>query len=113
MGARYFADVLEINIENLNQRDRNGREMVSTKARNMLAAIVTAYRQAPGAASATGTAWGALNAVTYYGTHVKTVRDTCDDGAAVARVSSNMTGDAAKLKARALAILADRVAVAA
>lgn len=108
--ARYFADVLEINIEDLNKTDRAGKPVLSTKSRNMLAALTDAYRTAPGAAVATGTAWGALNAVTYYATHQKTCRDTCGDGVEITRIASNMTGDAAALKASALAILAKRYA---
>jgi len=106
--ARYFADVLEINIADLNRVDASGKNVLSTKARNMLDTLTAAYRSAPGAAVANGTAWGALNAVTYYATHQKTVRDTKGDGATMARVASNMTGDSARLKARALDMLAKR-----
>jgi hypothetical protein len=53
---------------------------------------------------ASGTLWGALNAVTYYATHQKTVRDTSGTGTEAARVASNLDGDAAKLKLKALAV---------
>lgn len=105
--ARYFASVLEINIDDLGKKTVNGKDAVSTKSRNMLTALTNAYETAPGAAIATGSAWGALNAVTYYATHEKTVRDTTDDGATLARIASNISGDSAKLKHRALQMLSD------
>ena len=111
--ARYFADVLEINVEDLGKFQANGKSLVSTKSRNMLAELASAYGSAPGAAMATGTAWGALNAVTYYATHVKTVRDMTNSGTEAARVSSNFGGDASKLKTRALELAARSLAVAA
>lgn len=110
--TRFFADVLEINIADLGKKKSNGGKLVSTKAENMLRELAAAYSSAPGAGMASGTAWGALNAVTYYATHIKTVRDMSGSGADAARVSSNLDGDAAKLKARALAMAAN-LAVAA
>ena len=100
--AKYFSDVLEINIKDLGKVDVNGKALISTKSQNMLEALATAYRNAPGAVGASGNMWGCLNAVTYYATHEKTVRDTCNDGNLVARVASNIMGDSAKLKQRAL-----------
>lgn len=111
--ARYFADVLEINIEDLDKKNVNGKKLVSARAQNMLASLTKAYKEAPGAAIAHGTAWGALHAVTYYATHEKGIRDTMQDGEECARAASNMTGDAAKLKARALQLVQSRMAVAA
>lgn len=111
---RYFADVLEIDAAQLGVVSASGKKLISTKSENMLATLAAAYGNAPGAAMATGTLWGAVNAVTYYATHQKTVRDTCGDGAESARVASNLYGDAAKLKSRALELAAARlVAVAA
>lgn len=111
--ARYFGDVLEIDIAQLNQVDPQGRPMISTKSKNMLSALSAAYDSAPGSAWAHGNVWGALNAVTYYATHAKTCRDTSGAGAAAARYASNLDGDAAKLKARAMALAGQMVAVAA
>lgn len=107
--SRYFADVLEINIADLGKVTANGKKVVSTKSENMLRALAAAYNSAPGAAIAAGTAWGALNAVTYYATHEKTVRDHHADGEDAARVASNLNGDAAKLKLRALQLAANYV----
>lgn len=111
--SRYFADVLEINIDKLGTFKADGSKAISTKSENMLRELAAAYSSAPGAGSASGTAWGALNAVTYYATHVKTVRDMTNSGADAARVASNLNGDAAKLKLRALEIAANRFAIAA
>lgn len=111
--TRYFADVLEIDISKLNQQNVNGKDLVSARAKNMLTALTNAYRKAPGADMAKGTAWGALHAVTYFATHEKTVRDTKGDGDEVARASSNMLGSAHDLKTRALRLVMDRTRVAA
>lgn len=111
--SRYFADVLEIDIARLGAKTADGKKAISTKAENMLRELAGAYNSAPGSAMATGTAWGALNAVTYYATHVKTIRDMTGSGADAARVASNMNGDASKLKLRALQLAANTLAVAA
>lgn len=111
--SRYFADVLEINIEKLGTFKSDGSKAISTKSQNMLRELAAAYSSAPGAGMASGTAWGALNAVTYYATHVKTIRDMTNSGANAARVASNLNGDAAKLKLRALTLAANPVAIAA
>ncbi len=109
--ARYFADVLEIDIADLNKTKANGKPALSTKSQNMLATLTNAYQSAPGAQTAKGSIWGALNAVTYFATHEKTCRDTSGDGPEVTRIASNMTGDSARLKARALALAAQRSSV--
>jgi phage/plasmid-like protein (TIGR03299 family) len=111
--SRFFANVLEINIEDLGKFKADGSKLISTKSQNMLKELADAYSNAPGAAIATGTAWGALNAVTYYATHIKTCRDTSGSGNDAARVASNLNGDAAKLKMRALELAAQSFAMAA
>lgn len=105
--GRYFADVLEINFEDLGRVQPNGNPLVSAKARNQLGELTRAYGNAPGATLAAGSAWGALNAVTYYATHIKGVRDTSGSGTEAARFASNLDGDAAGLKARALQLAAN------
>jgi phage/plasmid-like protein (TIGR03299 family) len=111
--SRFFANVLEINIADLGKFKADGSKLISTKSQNMLKELADAYSNAPGAAIATGTAWGALNAVTYYATHIKTCRDTSGSGENAARVASNLNGDAAKLKMRALELAAQSLAIAA
>lgn len=109
---RTFADCLSINIEDLNRTDaKTGEPVVSTRARNMLDALLASYKHAPGAQ--TGNAWGVLNGVTHYADHVRTVRDTTGAGNAAARLTASMIGDGARLKARALDMLTSRVALAA
>jgi hypothetical protein len=101
---RFFADVVKINLEDLNRNDpKTGKPVVATKARNMLDALHASYKHAPGAGQ--GTAWDALNAVTHFATHVRTVRDTAGDGTEGARVASNMFGDSATMKREAMARL--------
>jgi phage/plasmid-like protein (TIGR03299 family) len=104
--ARYFADVLEFNIADLNRTNANGKKLVSTKTQNIVNQLLASYANAPGADMAMGTAWGAFNAVTYYATHLKTVRDTSGSGESAARVASNLNGDAAQMKLRALQLAA-------
>ena len=108
--ARFFADVLEINLADLGKSDKAGNKLISPRAENMLTRLTEAYKDGPGARGASGTLWGAVNAVTYYATHEKTCRDTTDDGAMLARVASNMVGDSAALKRRAVALASARVA---
>lgn len=108
--SRLFADVLAINIEDLNRVDSEGKPVVSTRSRNMLSDLLASYKNAPGADIARGTAWGALNAVTHYATHIKTVRDTASEGNGAARTFSNMYGDSARIKAEALALLTEKIA---
>lgn len=111
--VRFFGDVLEIDIAQLNHVKPDGRQVISTKSRNMLSALSAAYDTAPGSKWAHGSVWGALNAVTYFATHAKTCRDTSGSGAGAARYASNLDGDAAALKARALVLANSLVQVAA
>jgi phage/plasmid-like protein (TIGR03299 family) len=99
----FFGEVLEIDISKLGVTRPDGSSILSTRAENAVRALTDAYTNAPGAVR--GTKWGAFNAVTFYATHVKTVRDTAGDGSDAARVASNMFGDAAALKARAYKLL--------
>jgi phage/plasmid-like protein (TIGR03299 family) len=109
---RLFADVCGINVEDLSKTDsKTGKPVVSTKARNMLDALRASYVHAPGAQ--TGTAWGAFNAVTHFASHVRTVRDTSGDGEQAARANSNLFGDSAAMKSKALARLTEQYAIAA
>lgn len=110
---RFFADVLEVKVADLEKKHADGRPMVSAKMKGLITTLTNAYHSAPGAAIAQGSVWGALNAVTHYATHDKPVRDTKGDGEEAARVASNFFGDAKRLKNRALQLAMKRVAVAA
>ena len=107
---RYFCDVLEINPSQLDHVQPDGKPVVSTKSKNMLAALQSAYQSAPGSEAGHGTVWGALNAVTYYATFQKTVRDTSGTGTYTARFASNIEGDSSAMKARAFLLAAALVA---
>lgn len=111
----YLSGLLDIDVAEIGKVDAQGRPLVSTKAQNNLRALVTAYRKSPGAglASADGTAFGLLNAVTYYVDHAATVRDTEGDGKAGARFASSQIGAGDAFKRKALAELSQRFALAA
>lgn len=111
--ARYFADVLEIDASTINAVDKAGKPVLSTKARNQLQALADAYLNGPGAqlASASGTAWGALNAVTHWVDHVAATRDSYADGAGAARFASAQFGQGASTKARALRLAMDAAGI--
>lgn len=111
--ARYFADVLGVNIEQLDKTHPDGRKMVSQRMQNLMSTLTSAYNKAPGQTLAGDTAWGAFQAVTFYATHEKPVRDTSKDGVHNARAYSNLFGDAKALKQRALQLALARVKVAA
>jgi phage/plasmid-like protein (TIGR03299 family) len=108
---RLFADVCQITVEDLAKTDSKGKPVVSTKARNMLDALRASYVSAPGASQ--GTAWGVFQAVTHFASHVRTVRDTSNDGDMATRVASNLFGDSARMKTAALRALSEQYAVAA
>jgi phage/plasmid-like protein (TIGR03299 family) len=104
--AGYFCAALDVDPATVNAYGKDGKPLMSTKTRNQLNALADAYLAGPGATleSAAGTAWGALNAVTYYVDHKSTVRDTALDGADNARLASAQFGGGATVKARALAL---------
>ena len=102
---QFFSNVLKLEHKKL--------DLVSTKMKTILEKLSNAYESAPGADVGRGTVWGALNAVTYYATHQKYVRDTGREGANQARLASNLYGDAANLKLRALELAQQFVGVAA
>lgn len=111
----FLSSLLDIDPAEIGKVDSKGAKLVSTKAENNLRALVTAYKKSPGShlASADGTAYGLLNAVTYYVDHAATVRDTEGDGAKGARFASTQLGAGDALKMRALQSLASQYAIAA
>jgi phage/plasmid-like protein (TIGR03299 family) len=94
--AKFFCDVLKI--------EETNHDKLSTRTRNVLDVLANAYLTGPGAelASANGTAWGALNAVTHYVDHLAATRDSYEDGTGAARFASAQFGTGADIKARAL-----------
>lgn len=96
--AKYFADVLELDPEKV------AKDEIGARTRTTLEALANAYLSGPGAAlaSADGTAWGALNAVTHYIDHLAPTRDSYEDGTGAARFASAQFGNGAKVKERAL-----------
>lgn len=101
--AEYFANVLQV-------KRQDGKEDISTRSQNIMQTLMAAYAQAPGQDIAGDTLWGALNAVTYYATHQKGVRDTNGDGEDCTRCASNLFGDAMRMKLRALSLAQEMVA---
>lgn len=99
--TKYFSACLDVDPADLG-KVKAGNKLISTKTENMLKAITQSYVNAPGADIGKGTVWGALQAISYYATHLKTVRDTTGSGVETARAASNLTGDANRLKVLAL-----------
>lgn len=79
----------------------------STKARNALEKLLASYRDTLAEGRERNTAWAALNAVTRYVDHGRSVRDTQGDGVMGARFSASLLGSGAALKREALQVLAD------
>jgi phage/plasmid-like protein (TIGR03299 family) len=106
----FFLELLEIDPADVEGLDSNGKPRMSGKMRGALQALAAGFKRGPGAGlvSANGTAYGLLNAVTYYTDHAATVRDTALDGESMARIASSWYGTGAGLKERARAILTDR-----
>lgn len=97
--AEYFAEVSGIDLEK-----EGGFDKLSPKTKVKLEALAVAYRNGPGAelASANGTWWGALNAVTHYVDHLSSTRDTTADGPERSRFASAQFGAGSSTKQDAL-----------
>jgi phage/plasmid-like protein (TIGR03299 family) len=89
----------------------DGKVTVSGKAETARAALLAAYTKAPGAMP--GTAWGALQATTYYATHVQPVRMTSGRSEAEARAESAWWGPGKELVDEAWSYLVSDEKVAA
>jgi len=104
--AEFFArDVLSINPDELTKNNADGSPVIKTRTRNMLTALMTAYKHGAGADARIGSAWAAYQAVTYWTDHEASTRDTCGDGEALSRIYSSQYGKGAQVKAKALAAL--------
>ncbi len=102
--VKYFADVMEIDQSKIGQQDKAGKALLASRLTNQLDALADAYLNGPGAtlASASGTLWGAVNAVTHYVDHIASSRDSYADGSDKARFASSQFGNGANIKRRAL-----------
>lgn len=101
---KYFADVLEIDQAKIGQFDVKGKSLLSARLTNQLESLADAYLNGPGAtlASASGTLWGALNAVTHHVDHLASSRDSYADGSSKSRFASAQFGSGASVKRDAL-----------
>lgn len=110
--ATFFAELLDIDPTEFGKTEKNekGKEVtvIPTRTLNQFQALANAYKNAPGASlkSSQGTAYGLLNAVTYWIDHEGTVRDHEGEGAAMARIASTQFGNGDVVKQKAQAMLA-------
>lgn len=77
------------------------------RARAALERLLSSYRDTLAEGTKGGTAWAALQGVTRYVDHNRTVRDTEGDGKAAAQFASSLFGSGASLKREAVQILAE------
>lgn len=110
----FFCRVSGVDPADVGKVGKDGRPVLATRTVNGLQALADAYRRGPGAQlpGARQTAYGLLNAVTYYADHQATVRDTYGDGAQLARLASVTEGTGAQLKDRARKFAAELAGVA-
>lgn len=101
---KFFADLVGIDLADWDKTKKDGKPVIHQRTKNILATLQNAYTQAPGAIP--GTAYGALQAVTYAVDHAFTVRDGDNDGQGLARIQSSQFGKGAEFKAKAIAALA-------
>jgi phage/plasmid-like protein (TIGR03299 family) len=90
---KFFCDLFGIDVKERDAVDSTGKQIVSTRTRNMLAQLASAYDNGPGSdlKSAKGTAYGLLQAVTYWVDHQATSIDK-GDGKDKARQASSWFG---------------------
>lgn len=90
---KFFCDLFGIEVAERDAVDSTGKQIVSTRTRNMLAELASAYDNGPGAQlkSAKGTAYGLLQAVTYWVDHKATSLDK-GEGKDKARIASSWFG---------------------
>ena len=92
----------------IDKADRKGaKPEPSTKARNTLEALLSAYRDTLAEGTRGGSAWAVFNGVTRYVDHGRITRDTGGDGPGAARMASAFMGSGAALKKEALSILTE------
>lgn len=101
--AQFFCDLLDIDQADFGKVDAKGKKLIATRSENNLRALLTAYKKGPGAdvKSAKDTAFGLLNAATYYIDHEATALDMGKEGKHIARLSSSWFGSGARVKDKA------------
>jgi len=95
--TKYFCDLLNVTLADFLADTLHGR------TRNKITTLLSLYSTGPGATleSASGTAFGLLNAVTRYVDHEAAVRNVHGGSKASARAASAWFGNGAKVKERA------------
>jgi phage/plasmid-like protein (TIGR03299 family) len=106
---KFFCDLFEIDVAQRDAVDSAGKTIVKTRTRNMLSQLTAAFNNAPGQnlKSAKGTAYGLLQAVTYWTDHESRSNDIHKDGADAARFNSAQFGLGARTKADAQYLAAE------
>jgi phage/plasmid-like protein (TIGR03299 family) len=97
---KFFCDLFEIDVKERDAVGSDGKAIVKTRTRNMLSELTAAYKNAPGQnlKSANGTAYGLLQAVTYWTDHESRSNDIHKEGADAARFNSAQFGLGARTK---------------
>ncbi len=97
---KFFGNLFGVDVKDIGKTDKEGKKVVSTRTENMINQLAMAYAKGPGAGlkSANGTAFGLLNAVTYWVDHQSTSQDNYDDGSETARRNSAWFGLGEKTK---------------
>jgi phage/plasmid-like protein (TIGR03299 family) len=100
---QFFCDLFSIDIKERDGVDSEGKPLVSGRTRNMLSQLTAAFNNGPGSTlkSANGTAYGLLQAVTYWTDHESIANDVHKDGKESARLNSAWFGLGSRTKADA------------
>jgi phage/plasmid-like protein (TIGR03299 family) len=96
-----------LTIDKAANGDAAKEEAPTGRARAALERLLSSYRDTLAEGTQGGTAWAALNGVTRYVDHNRTVRDTEGDGKEGARFASSLLGSGASLKREAVGVLAE------
>ena len=100
---KFFCDLFDIEVKERDAVDSEGKNLISGRTRNMLSQLTAAFNNSPGSnlKSANGTAYGLLQAVTYWTDHDSVANDVHKDGKDKSRLNSAWFGLGARTKADA------------